>query len=319
MKLAAIDIGTNSTRLLIADALLNFKDRLQLVPIEREMQITRLGKNLQRKKIISDKAAEDTLKVLRDYYDLIKKNDVVRYRAVGTKALRQASNAEWFKSYVRKSIGLELEIIDWKEEARLSFIGAIMEEKVQSYCRLEDKDIMVIDIGGGSTEFVIGNKSADILYTESADIGSVILTEKFFKHDIPIKIELDGLKTFIREKIKNIVRDISNNSKGSDFLYLIGVAGTITTLASIELELENYDRERIHGHILKLDSVIRIYHRLISLNLSERKKVKGLEPKRADIIIAGTAVLIEIMSSFGIEELFVSESDILDGIVYSIF
>jgi exopolyphosphatase/guanosine-5'-triphosphate,3'-diphosphate pyrophosphatase len=316
MKLAAIDTGTNSTRLLIADVFLEFKKNIRLTPIiARQMQITRLGKNLEKTGVISKEAAEDTLKVLKKYYTLIKINGVARYRAVGTRVLRQASNSEWFKSYVYKKIGLDIEIIDWMEEARLSFAGAIKGNKIQDFCRVENCNILVVDIGGGSTEFILGDGQGNITYANSVDIGSVRLMEKFLKHDIPKKLELKVLHSFIKEKIK----DTTNELKRNNFIYMVGLAGTISTLASIDLKLDNYDREKIHSHILKFEKVMELYHKLLTLNLKERKKIKGLEPKRADIIIAGTAILIEIMNMTGVQELFVSENDILDGIIYSIF
>jgi len=319
MKLAAIDTGTNSTRLLIADAFLDFNNRLRLAAVERQMQITRLGRNLEKTGIISEEAAEDTLKVLKVYHDLINKNKVARYRAVGTRVLRQAGNSKWFKSYVKKNAGLELEAIDWEEEARLSYTGTITGDNVLEHCRVKGNNIFVVDIGGGSTEFILGNTRRDIFLVASADIGSVMLTEKFFKNDIPSKPELMALKVFLKEKIDNTLKNILDNLKDKDFLCMVGLAGTITTLASIDLGLKIYDRERIHGHILKIQNILGIYNKFISLNLKERKKIIGLESKRADIITAGTAILIEIMNMAGVQELFVSESDILDGIIYSIF
>ncbi|MBM3707792.1 MAG: hypothetical protein FJW61_01840 [Actinobacteria bacterium] len=318
MKLAAIDIGTNSTRLLIADIFRDFNERLRLAAVQRRMQITRLGKNLEKTKVISEESAENTLKVLKTYHTLIKKHNVTGYRAVGTEVLRKAHNSKWFKDEVKSKAGLELEVIDWEEEAGLSFTGAVKENKVLDYITVKGSNILVIDIGGGSTEFIIGNINGDILYADSADIGCVKLTEEFIRSDIPEKSELRELRVFIKEKAEAIFKKIKGIFKNDTFC-MIGLAGTITTLASIDLELEDYDRERIHGHILKIQNILGIYNRFINLNLKERKKITGLESKRADIITAGTMVLIEIMNMADVHELFVSESDILDGIIYSIF
>jgi exopolyphosphatase / guanosine-5'-triphosphate,3'-diphosphate pyrophosphatase len=316
MRLAAIDTGTNSTRLLITEIKSATKEEFATVDIIREMHITRLGKNLDKTGLIDKKNAEKTVSVLKKYFDLIKCYKVRRYRAVGTRALRQAANASWYKSYVMDLFGLELEIISPEEEALLSFIGAVGPLKPGFINGQRNSgEILVIDIGGGSTEFITGSLSQGITFTESINMGSVNISEKFIKDSLPDSKELSKMGKFIRGGIKSIIQVI----RKKNLQEVIGLAGTVSAIASVDLKLQKYDMKRLNGHKLEFKNILVIQEKFCSLGLKDRKKITGLEPERADIIIGGSAILIEIMKSLKLQHITLSEKDILDGIVYSIF
>jgi len=330
MKLASIDIGTNSTRLLIAE----YKNG-KFITLARKMAITRIGRNLDRTGEISGDSAEKTLEVLSGYKQLMEKEKVSKYKAIGTSALRQASNSDWFLSYIYEKLGMQVEIVSGDREAYFSFTGAVRDVDIGSIlCRVERfrngkscsrsevshkdrsccENVLVADVGGGSSEFILGSYSCSVILTESIDIGCVRLTEKFINSNPPLIDDLNNMRVFIRKELKNTVEKIKKNG----FSFIIGLAGTITTLAAIDLNLREYNREKIHHHILSLGKIKQIYKNLCSLNLQERKKVTGLEPERADVIIGGAAVVLEIMELLEETSIVVSENDILDGIIYSL-
>ena len=311
MRLAAIDIGTNSTRLLISD----ISDSGSKI-LERNMNITRIGRNIDSTGKISQASADDTLKILKKYADLIDKYNVSKYRAVGTSAVRKASNSPWFISYINERSGIIIDTITGDEEAYFSFIGASKDLSLSSEGQFEK--ILVLDIGGGSTEFILGvpqpGTSPHIDMIKSLNIGSVVLTEKFINGTLPERDELERLEEYIRLNISEVVESIT----GRRDILIIGVAGTITTLAAIDLKLGKYDSERIHRYELSCEKIKSIYKILCRTDLGERKKIAGLDPGRADIIISGTAILLEILRMLNKEKLIVSEQDILDGIIYSL-
>jgi exopolyphosphatase/guanosine-5'-triphosphate,3'-diphosphate pyrophosphatase len=230
MRSAAIDIGTNSIRLLISEY-----DGSSFHTLERRMEITRIGKSLGISKNISKKSADATSEVLKKYKILMQEHDVEKYRAVGTSAVRKAVNSGWFISYIKDNTGIDIEKITGEEEANLSFQGASTALKTGSR-------ILVIDIGGGSTEFILGNSDMELDFDESIGIGSVSLSERFFKSDKPTHSELKDIQGYIRERIRPII----NKVEAKDELTLVGVAGSITTIAAIDLKLEKYDSEMIH-------------------------------------------------------------------------
>jgi len=311
MRLAAIDIGTNSTRLLISD----FSDSGSIV-LERIMQITRIGRNMGSTGKISRSSADDTLKTLIEYKDLMDKHDVSKYRAVGTSAIREAENSQWFTSYIYENSGIRIDTITGNEEASLSFNGASKDLSLSP----EDKfrKILVLDIGGGSTEFILGGPGSKtgphIDMVKSLNIGSVVLTEKFIRGTLPERDQLEQLESYIRSSIRGTVENIAMEKD----MRVVGVAGTITTLAAIDLKLDEYDSNKIHRHELSYKWVKDIYKILCRTDLDERKKITGLAPGRADIIISGTAILLEILKMLDKKILIVSEQDILDGIIYSL-
>jgi exopolyphosphatase/guanosine-5'-triphosphate,3'-diphosphate pyrophosphatase len=315
MKLAAIDIGTNSTRLLISGCEKKPSSTYKLTTLAREMEITRIGKNLDKTGLISKHSAEETMKVLANYLKKIKGEGVESFRVVGTSALRKAKNTTWFKKLVNEKLGINVEVITGIEEAQLSFYGALWGVDILSH-QLDLKNILVIDIGGGSTEFILGSHEDKIILVQSIDLGCVNLTERFIKNSAgkPGNQELTELNEFISTRLIDLV----NKIKKQGFSILIGLAGTISTLAAVDLELIAYSKNKIHHHILSEQKIRQIYGLFCSVNLEERKKIAGLDPKRADIIMSGTAILLQIMNMLDAEKLLVSEDDILDGIVYSL-
>jgi exopolyphosphatase/guanosine-5'-triphosphate,3'-diphosphate pyrophosphatase len=322
MKLAAIDIGTNSTRLLICDANpLPDIGKIELLLINREMQITRLGKNLERTGKISIKQAMETIDVLKKYNELMEKNSVKKFRAVGTRVFRYAKNVDWFISEVKGSTGIDIEIISGEQEAELSFEGAVQSIDMESVLKTadrvmnQDKNVLVLDVGGGSTEFMLGSIKGRIVFCRSIEDGSVSVTEKFLDEDKPKSEDIERLKAYINKRFSTITKRINETG----FLSIIGLAGTITTLAAIDLKLSEYDREEIHRYSLRLEKIRKILLNFCSTSLKDRQNIVGLDPRRADIIIGGTVILIEIMELLKQDKILVSESDILDGIIYSIF
>ena len=315
MKLAAIDIGANSTRLLITGCEKKPGSTYKLKTLAREMKITRIGKNLDKTGLISKHFAEETMEVLASYLKKIKGEGVESFRVVGTSALRKAKNTTWFIKLVDEKLGINVEVITGSQEARLSFYGALRGADILSH-QTDLKNILVIDIGGGSTEFILGSHEGKIILVQSIDLGCVNLTERFIKNSAgkPGNQELTELNEFISTRLIDIV----NKIKKLRFSILVGLAGTISTLAAVDLELLAYSRNKIHHHILPEQKIRQIYGIFCSVNLEERKKIAGLDPKRADIIISGTAILLQIMNTLDVEKLLVSEDDILDGIVYSL-
>jgi len=262
------------------------------------------------------------------------KEKVSKYRAIGTSALRQASNSDWFLSYIYEKLGMQVEVVSGDREAYFSFTGAVRDIDIESILRGVERfrdgncsrskvsykdrscweNVLVVDIGGGSSEFILGSYNCSVILTESIDMGCVRLTEKFINSNPPPIEDLNNMRVFIRKELKNTIEKIKKNG----FSFIIGLAGTITTLAAIDLNLREYNKEKIHHHILSLSKIKQIYKNLCSLSLQERKKVIGLEPERADVIIGGTAVVLEIMELLEENIIVVSENDILNGIIYSL-
>ncbi len=311
MKLAAIDIGTNSTRLLISDYHHN-----NLSILERKMEITRLGSGLNKSNIISGDSADKTLDVLKAYRELINKHNVKKYRVVGTSVLREAANSRDFVSSAEKILGIKVDVIKGDEEARLSFYGAV-KDIGRDYSRSnsgEASKILVLDIGGGSSEFIVGGRSSRPDFIKSVDIGCVNISERYMNSDIPDAGRLNKMHYYIKRKLRRTIRKV----KIFEVEYVIGVGGTISTLAAVDLRLDKYDSKKIHKHILDLKKIEGIYIYLCGLNLEDRKKVAGIDPGRADVIVGGTAIVIDVLKLLGSEYISVSEKDILDGIIYTL-
>ena len=289
MNYAAIDIGTNSIRLLIAE----YKDG-QLNRLVNELRTPRLGDGINNGEINS-KAQARAIKVLQEYKRLIDKYEA-SYRAVATSAIRDAANQEEFLNKVKKKAQIKIDVIEGSEEAKLSYLGII------NGIKKNRKNMLAIDIGGGSTELILGSKD-ELTEYKSINLGAVRLKENY-QQDIKA----------MQEYAKQI---ISKTAVDKNIEMLIGVGGTITTLAAIDQELENYQPEKIQNHKLSLTTVNNIFSYLMGLSLEERKKVTGLEKNRADIIIPGILILIAIMEFFSIKQLRVSDFGILEGIIYN--
>lgn len=288
---AVIDIGTNSCRLFIACV----EDGKIINKILKLMEITRLGQDVDKTKNLRSDAMDRTIETLKTYRGKIDEYGAEKIKVTATSATRDAENRDEFISRVKKETGLNIHCITGEEEGRLSFSGAVSEfyEK-----------IMVFDIGGGSTEFILGNKN-NIEYIESFNVGAVRLGEKFFKGEDNI---LDG-EVWVKQILKKL-----SKYKDQSFI-LVGVAGTVTTHVSVLLEMEEYDTDRVHMYRLTKKEILKNLDNFLSSSLEERKKIAGLHPKRAEVIIPGTYLLLWIMEILGKDEIVVSESDILEGMM----
>jgi len=294
LRAAAVDIGTNSCRLLIAEK----KTDESFDILNRKLEITRLGEGVDQNKILKKRAVNRVFKVLKKYKAIIDEFQVDRVRIVGTSALRDVENSYLLTEKI-KDLGLKLEIISGEKEAKLNYLGAVS--------NLED-NFLLVDIGGGSTEFIWSNSSE--INFKSLDVGCVRMTEKFIA-DPNEKISLAEINEIQSYVDNSLSKELELDKK----FKVKGVGGTITTLAAVKLALEVYDSSKIEDLKLKYSELEKIRDRLKDLKLKERKKVKGLQPKRADIIVSGLIILMTIMKYINSQELYVSDHDLLYGLL----
>jgi len=304
-RFGAIDIGTNSVRLLVADVDGAATDAAMRT-IDRRMRITRLGQRVDEERRLRPEAIDRTLDALREYRGALDELGARRVRATATSAARDAQNRDDFFGPATEVLGIEPELISGDEEARLSFAGATAGLS-------EPAPYLVVDIGGGSTEFVVGTGTPDGLI--SVDMGSVRLTEHYLSSDPPAPEELSAAKSTVRDHLADVEREIP---AVRDAETLIGVAGTITTVAAIELGLPEYDSERIQHFRLSRAAAEDVFRTLATETADERRHNPGLDPGRVDVIVAGALELVTIMREYGFDEMLVSEADILDGLVRSL-
>jgi exopolyphosphatase/guanosine-5'-triphosphate,3'-diphosphate pyrophosphatase len=295
---AAIDCGTNSTRLLVTDG-----ERA----IERLMRITRLGAGVDRTGRLDPLAIERTLTVLREYRQVMDRHGVVDVRITATSAARDASNRDEFFTPGEQIVGRRPELLTGTEEGRLSFLGATAELDPTR------GPFLVCDIGGGSTELAVGRDQPTGVY--SMNVGCVRLTEKFLLHDPPRPEELTDALFEVRDFLQDAVRDVPVLTEAAE---MVGLAGTVTTVAAIELGLATYDRDRIHHFWLTRDAAEDVYRTLATENRADRLGNPGLEDARADVIVGGCVVLVAILRYFELSGCLVSEADILDGLAMSL-
>ena len=304
MKVAAIDCGTNSTRLLIAersDAGRGF------TILDRRMRITRLGQGVNATKMLAPEAIERTLTVLREYREAMDEHGVEKVRIAATSASRDAANREDFFVPAKEIIGVEPELLSGDEEAHLSFHGATAElDPAQG-------PFLVVDIGGGSTEFIGGTEAPDAAL--SVDVGCVRITEQELHHDPPLAEELSIALSIIDAHLDDVDREVPGASEAKTF---VGLAGTITTVAAVEIGLATYDRERIHHFELTRAAAEDVFRTLATESHDNRLANPGLEEARADVIVGGCCILVSIFRHWGFETCLVSEADILDGLVHSL-
>ena len=284
MRVAAVDLGTNTTRLLVADV-----DGGRVDEVHRESRITRLGEGVDARGRLLPVPIARVRNALADYRRTLERLGAERTLAVATSAVRDAENGEAFLGEVEWSYGFATRLVSGDDEAELTRRG--VEPKPGT---------LVVDIGGGSTELIVDEFHA------SLDIGSVRYTERFVHSDPPTTKELDDCARAARAVLAERARTTA--------WHAIGVAGTVTTLAALDLGLEAYDRERVHGHRLTTAGARAQLGRLAALPLAERRELPALEPERAPVIVAGAVILVEILDHFGLDEIEVSERDILDGI-----
>ena len=281
MRVAAIDQGTNTTRLLIADVV---DGRLE--EVLRRTAITRLGEGVDSRRRLLPLPIARVRNVLTDYRREAERLGAERALLIATSAVRDAENGEAFLGEVEWSYGFATQLLSGDEEARMLVrgVGDV------------DAGTLVVDVGGGSTELVVGDRH------ESVDVGAVRLTERFLQADPPAEDELDACAEHVRQALPAL-----------DVVDAVGVAGTVTTLAALELGLDEYDRERVNGHRLTRAGVDAQLARLAEVPLAVRRKIPALEPERAPVIVGGAVVVHEVLKAYGLEALTVSERDIRDG------
>ena len=296
-RVAVVDMGTNSTRLLVAEV-----EQGGLVQLERRTIVTRLGQGVEATGRLADEAMDRVREALAVYREVIDRLGAERVVAVATSAMRDAENGAAFRDEIRERFGIEPRTISGDEEARLTFLGATSGRSAGAHT-------LVIDIGGGSTEYVTGQAGSDPGFHVSTRMGSVRFTERHVHSDPPKREELAALAEDARGVVEaEVPADVRARVEQG-----IGVAGTATTLAAIDLELDPYDAEQVHGYRVSLAACERIVAKLAALTVAERRGVTGLHPDRAPTIVAGTVIMLESMRVFDLDEIEVSESDILDG------
>jgi exopolyphosphatase / guanosine-5'-triphosphate,3'-diphosphate pyrophosphatase len=282
VRVAAIDQGTNTTRLLVADV-----DDGQLREVIRRTEITRLGEGVDERRRLLPLPIARVRNCLTEYRRKAEQLGAERTLLVATSAIRDAENGEAFLGEIEWSYGFATRLLSGDEEAELMLrgVGTI------------ERGTLVLDIGGGSTELVMLDSRT------SLDVGSTRLTERFLRSDPPTDDELEACAEHVRAQLPRL------EAKDA-----VGVAGTITTLAALDLGLDEYDRERVHGHRLSREGLERQLQRLAALPLAERREVPALEPERAPVIVAGAVIAREVLAAYGLDAMTVSEHDILDGI-----
>ena len=296
-RVAAIDVGTNSTRLLVAEeAADGFRS------LDRRMTITRLGQGVESRRLLAPEALKRTLAIIADYAAACGEYGVTRLRVTGTSAVRDAHNREEFFEAVRLLTGSEPELLTGDAEARATFLGTLSDLD-------EPGAVLVVDIGGGSTELIAGTGQPDGIV--SLDVGCVRMLEKHLHSDPPTPEELDALRSDVTGLMEG-AREMLTVPAGAR---MIGVAGTVTQLATLKAGTPVYDPDVTYYSVLTHGDVRRLARRLASLPYDKRRAVKGLEPGRVDVIVAGAAILQCVMEVFDAAEVLVSEKDILDGLV----
>ena len=301
-RVAGIDCGTNSIRLLVADV---HPGTGELIELDRRMTIVRLGQGVDRTGRLAPEALERTFAACRAYAEVIRELGAEKVRFVATSASRDAENRDEFVAGVKDILGVEPEVITGDQEAEFSFTGATGElSGTEKY--------LVVDIGGGSTEFVVGNRHVEA--ARSVDIGCVRLTERHVRSDPPAAAEVDAIRADVRAALALAEETVPVAAAGT----LVGLAGSVTTVAAIALGLEEYDSERIHHSRISRDQVAAVVERLLASTHDERAAIAVIHPGRVDVIAAGALVLLEIMERTGAREVVVSEHDILDGIALSV-
>ena len=301
---AAIDCGTNAIRLLVADVRPDgtLDERVRL------MRIVRLGEGVDRTGEFAPLALERTFAALDEYADVMREHGVVRARFVATSATRDVSNRDAFVDGVHARIGIEPEVITGTEEAALSFTGAVRGLPSAAVAL----PALVVDIGGGSTEFVLGSSGPEV--SVSVDIGCVRMTERHLHGDPPTADQITAARVDIEAAVALAGRSVPFERAAS----FVGLAGTVTTVAAMAMDLPTYDPTVLHGSVISIEDVSRVAAVLLQMTRAERAALPYMHPGRVDIIGGGAMVLESAMRAAGAAEVTVSETDILDGIVYSL-
>ncbi len=304
MRIATIDIGTNTVLLLVAEE----DAKGELVAVEEHATITRLGENVDRTRTLGEEAISRTTTCLSSYAAIVKRLGASRVAVVGTSAMRDAKGGERIRDHVKASFSVDARVISGDEEARLTFAGALSGLPYTS----ASGEIAVFDIGGGSTEVVRGtlgktNGAPDVAYAHSFDVGSVRMTERHVKSDPPTPSERDAIT-------RDVMSALSSLSPLASGQVPVAIAGTMTTLAAVSLEMKTYDGARVHGHRMPARELRRVVEELAALPLSKRQLVPGLEPKRADVIVAGGLVALAVLEKLQADSVVISDRGVRWGL-----
>ena len=299
-KYAILDIGSNSIKFFLFSI-----ENGRSTTIVDTNNISRLGEGLQKTGKISDEAIDRNIPALSEFVGIAEKEKVKEIIAVGTMCLRTASNSEMFLNKVKEKLALNIRVISGEEEARLSYLAVL------STIGFTDKNIVVFDTGGGSTEFIFGNGN-ELKKRISLDIGAIYPTEKFLHSNPVTEVELQNLQ----DHIENFFAD--NDLKGQADI-LCGIGGTVTTMGAVKHKMVKYDPEMIQGSSLELDEINRQIRMFSAKTLEERKQVRGLQPKRADVILAGAVIVQAIMRTFKKDSIMICDRGLRHGILYNRF
>jgi exopolyphosphatase / guanosine-5'-triphosphate,3'-diphosphate pyrophosphatase len=309
-RVASIDIGTNTALLSLAELAPDGPK----VFLERAT-ITRLGQGVDASRVLHPEAVLRTTDCLRSYADLIRTHRIDAASVVATSAMRDAgASGEPIRALVREEMGADLEIISGAREAELTFLGAL------SGLALPEGALCVFDIGGGSTEVIFGQSKAGVVTRaagQSLDVGSVRLTERHVLHDPPTAAEREALEQAVRATFAPI--EERRNAGRSEALHVVGVAGTVTTAAAVIHQIAPYDGARVHGATVSMAQVQTMLDELAAMPLSARSKVPGLDPKRADVIVAGAAIMCGVMSALGASSVQVSDRGVRWGLLQELW
>ncbi len=304
--MAAIDCGTNTIKLLVADLDPETGTARELV---REMRMVRLGQGVDRSGRLSDAALERVFEAIDTYAGLIAEHDVARTRFCATSAARDADNADDFSDGVRQRLDLDPEVVPGEEEARLSYDGAT---RGLGPALAGDPPYLVLDIGGGSTELILGDEHGEVTAAQSLDIGSVRLTERHLVGDPPTRDEIGAATADIDAALDGC--DVDPGRARA----VIGVAGTVTTTAAAVLDLASYDRTLLHHAVVSTAGVQAKTSELLAMSVEQRRALGFMHPGRADVIGAGALILERVLRRTPVASMLVSETDILDGIAWSL-
>jgi exopolyphosphatase/guanosine-5'-triphosphate,3'-diphosphate pyrophosphatase len=300
MRVGVVDVGTNSVRLLVADG-----DATSLVDVERDLVITRLGEGVDRDRKLGAEPVRRTVAAIAGYVEEARAHHAHSIRIIATSAVRDAANRDEFMATVKHATGSDPVLLSGDQEAQLGFLGATVDVK-------EPGPYLVVDIGGGSTELVRGTSDAEKFI--SIDIGSVRLTERHIHNDPPADGEIADVGGDADAHLEEAWTTLGSDPART----MIGLAGTITTVAAIALDLHGYDRDAIHHSVLARAQIAAIRERLASMTSAQRRALPAMPKGREDVIVAGTVILERVMDRFGFNECLVSESDILDGVAIDV-
>jgi exopolyphosphatase/guanosine-5'-triphosphate,3'-diphosphate pyrophosphatase len=305
---SAIDVGTNTLRLLIG-----YVHEGKLLRIAQRRAITRVGKNILKSGKLDNEGIENSIRCLRSFKDTCNEYGSESILSVGTSALREAEDGAEFIKRVKESSGIEIKIISGDEEAELTLKGIFGTNSIRQ--SMNSVSSFVIDIGGGSTEYVKTYGSTNPLIKGSVPIGAVKYLDNFIAHDPPNDEEIAQIKEDIRREVMKSYSNTGITPGLSLSPVLIATGGTATTVAAMDLHMDEYDGDKIHGHKLSLQTLTFLLNGLLQMKLEQRREVKGLDPERADIIIPGVVILITLMEIIGAYEVIVSDYGLLEGII----